>query len=155
MNYSYALCPHKDPSILLEAANCTTGEHRLVNGTNPLEGRVEICINNAWGTVCSTSFSGDEAEVICRNLGYLPPGNVLAHFTYYALAALYSTDAESPVAVRNPRFGIGTGPIFLEKLECNSKQSSLLDCDKATPTGLHHCTHEQDVGVICPGTKLT
>lgn len=71
--------PHSDPST--EAANCTTGEHRLVNGPNPLEGRVEICINNAWGTVCSTAFSENEAEVICRNLGLLPSGKVLMHIS--------------------------------------------------------------------------
>lgn len=32
------------------------------------EGRVEICINNAWGTVCDTFFGRRDAEVVCRQL---------------------------------------------------------------------------------------
>ena len=54
--------------------NCSNGDLRLVNGSNILEGRVEICINNAWGTVCTSSISEDDTEVICRQIGQLPPG---------------------------------------------------------------------------------
>ena len=52
--------------------NCKDFEIRLVNGStvNPLEGRVEVCINNAWGTICDTGFSIDDAEVICRQFGH-------------------------------------------------------------------------------------
>ena len=32
------------------------------------EGRVEICINNAWGTVCDTLFGREDATVVCRQL---------------------------------------------------------------------------------------
>ena len=51
-------------------SNCSHGDVRLVNGSNILEGRVEICINEAWGTVCDTTFSEDEANVICNQTGY-------------------------------------------------------------------------------------
>ena len=53
------------------ASNCTDGTLRLVGGTNPAEGRVEICINNAWGTVCDNGFTKEEAVVACRQLGKL------------------------------------------------------------------------------------
>jgi len=43
-----------------------------VGGSHPLEGRVEICINNAWGTICENAFSSQDAEVICRQIGELP-----------------------------------------------------------------------------------
>ena len=49
--------------------NCTDGEVRLVNGDNVLEGRLEICINRAWGTVCSDGFSEDDAHVVCKGIG--------------------------------------------------------------------------------------
>ena len=51
--------------------NCTDATLRLIGGTNPAEGRVEICINNAWGTVCDNGFTKEEAVVVCRQLGKL------------------------------------------------------------------------------------
>ena len=57
--------------------NCNTGDIRLVNGSSPLEGRLEICINNAWGTVCRDSFSSDDAGVACRQLGNITGTTVL------------------------------------------------------------------------------
>ena len=53
-------------------SNCTHGALRLIGGSNHLEGRVEICINNAWGTICDNQFSSQDAEVICRQIGELP-----------------------------------------------------------------------------------
>ena len=49
-------------------SNCSNGDIRLVNGSNQPEGRLEICVNNAWGTVCSQGFTADDAEVVCRQL---------------------------------------------------------------------------------------
>ena len=43
---------------------------RLVDGSNPLEGRVEICLNRAWGTICNNSFSISDAADVCRQLRY-------------------------------------------------------------------------------------
>lgn len=55
--------------------NCTNGDVRLVNAEVTNEGRVEICNSNAWGTVCGvSSFSDVEAQVVCKQLGYLTTG---------------------------------------------------------------------------------
>ena len=67
-----------------EMANCSDGEVRLVNGSNILEGRVEICLNNAWGTVCDNSFSEDDAQVICHQLGYKTNGELLLNLVIHS-----------------------------------------------------------------------
>ena len=52
-------------------ANCNHGELRLAGGQlDDMEGRVEICISNAWGTICDTGFNSEAAQVICRQLGH-------------------------------------------------------------------------------------
>ena len=55
------------------AGSCSDGELQLGNNTDDYDdwtrrGRVELCINNAWGTVCGTSFSVPDALVTCNQL---------------------------------------------------------------------------------------
>ena len=53
---------------------CNDTDLRLVNGANQYEGRVEICFNNIWGTICDGFWSTNDANVVCRQLGYSPTG---------------------------------------------------------------------------------
>ncbi len=52
---------------------CENGEIRLTNGRIPSEGRIEICFNGHWGTICHDGWDSREARVVCREIGY--PGN--------------------------------------------------------------------------------
>ena len=55
---------------------CTEGDVRLLEGSSRLEGRVEICKNNVWGTVCHTGWTVEDARVVCRQLGYSVVGKL-------------------------------------------------------------------------------
>ena len=70
-----------DPST--PEGQCVHGDVRLVNGTFPFEGRVEVCINNAWGTVCHNQFSTEDAGVICRAVGYPVQGALIGYNYIY------------------------------------------------------------------------
>ena len=47
---------------------CSSGDLRLVGGERVNEGRVEICVQGFWGTVCDGGFGREEAVVVCRQL---------------------------------------------------------------------------------------
>ena len=52
-----------------QAASCSNGEVRLVNGAVG-RGRVEICSGNKWGTICNDDWDESEAVVVCRQLDF-------------------------------------------------------------------------------------
>ena len=62
---------------------CADGRMRLVDGPSRYEGRVEICNNRQWGTICdnfsnypsSSIWSNLTAKVVCRQLGFIEAGN--------------------------------------------------------------------------------
>ena len=58
---------------------CTDGAVQLVSSEGVVSGsvargRVEVCTNETWGTVCDQSWSKQDAEVVCAQLGYLKSG---------------------------------------------------------------------------------
>ena len=70
----------------LEFTSCTDGDVRLIGGNTTHQGRLEMCMNNAWGSVCDSQgiFTRDEAKVACRQLGILQvEGLFLWHVDYY------------------------------------------------------------------------
>ena len=55
-------------------AYCEDGDVKLVGGINELEGRVEVCYNNLWVSICHSSWSFQDGNVVCKKLGHQPTG---------------------------------------------------------------------------------
>ncbi len=59
---------------------CEKGDIRLagdpsLRGSDPsLQGRVEVCNDEVWGTVCDDLWGNEDANVVCRQLGFWDQG---------------------------------------------------------------------------------
>ena len=51
---------------------CVNDTLRLVGGQNAKEGRVQVCYNGEWHSICSDNWSemDGEADVVCSTLDY-------------------------------------------------------------------------------------
>ena len=58
--------------IFVSALDANTGI-RLVNGSNT-SGLVEVLHDCEWRSVCDDYWTNDDADVACRQLGFLPYG---------------------------------------------------------------------------------
>ena len=63
--------------------SCVYGDLRLANsssGEGVAIGRLELCLNQAWGTVCREHFGYEEARVACRQIdGFTEEGMLGLH----------------------------------------------------------------------------
>ena len=58
---------------LFTEATCDDSDHgavRIVGGNRPYRGRLEVCMDERWGTVCDDDWTTEDAYVACRQLGY-------------------------------------------------------------------------------------
>ena len=137
-------------SIVLD---CHDGEVRLVRGRNTLQGRVEVCFDGVWGTVCSHGWSVEDTNVVCRQLGFSGSGMTeysISLSVYNSINSLIINFIGSTPSY-NGRFGRGSGPVFYADVMCGGLEARLLDCDKGVLEETN-CNHNQDAGVIClPG----
>uniref|UniRef100_A0A8B9SXZ2 Soluble scavenger receptor cysteine-rich domain-containing protein SSC5D n=1 Tax=Anas platyrhynchos TaxID=8839 RepID=A0A8B9SXZ2_ANAPL len=117
-----AACPN--------STSCTDREKiRTVGGKDGCSGRVEIWHRGTWGTLCDNAWDMRDAEVACRQqLGC--GGALKVHW--------------------NAHFGPGSGPIWMDSVDCRGTESALSDCNHVV-WGPRDCTHRRDAGVTCSG----
>ena len=66
--------------------DCNDGDIRVVGGSTPSEGTVEICFNNLWGLIGDHLWGNADTEVACRQLGYSVEG---IHMMYNIILNIY------------------------------------------------------------------
>ena len=54
---------------------CKEGSVRLQDGVIEQEGRVEVCANGVWGSVCDQLWNDTEAFVVCKQVGRAEQSN--------------------------------------------------------------------------------
>ena len=98
--------------MLLSTAvqSCTHGALWLVGGRSSNEGRVEICINGVWGTVCHSSWSSNDARVVCRQLGFSV--GVSGSGMDFALICFYTCSFSLPMPIISELFS-DISPLWL------------------------------------------
>ncbi|XP_049323451.1 antigen WC1.1-like isoform X8 [Astyanax mexicanus] len=109
-------------------SNTVHSSIRLVGSGGDCAGRLEVFHSGSWGTVSDELWDIEDAQVVCRQLQ-----------CGVALSA--------PVPVP-ARFGSGTGPIWLNEVECEGNEASLWNC-RYQLCGEDECGHKDDVGVVC------
>ena len=82
--------------------------------------------SGTWGTICSDLWDLQDAEVVCRQLGF---DGALA-------------------APRYAAFGEGIGQIWLDDVRCVGNEKYISQCGH-NGWGIHNCRHSSDASVHC------
>uniref|UniRef100_A0A3B1JJ34 SRCR domain-containing protein n=1 Tax=Astyanax mexicanus TaxID=7994 RepID=A0A3B1JJ34_ASTMX len=98
---------------------------RLADGGSRCAGRVEVLHGESWATVCDADFNQQDAEVVCRELGC----------------------GEAVDALGKSHFGSGSGPIWMDDVDCSGSESRLKNC-RSPVWGKHDCNETHNSGVI-------
>jgi hypothetical protein len=130
MTHSATMTTNEPVGVICSAGRdqaCTTGDVRLAGGSSFIEGRVEVCIGGQWGTICDDTWDNKAAAVVCKQLN-LPSSNAKGY--------------------GNARYGMGTGDILLDNVQCIGNETEILHCFTGSIMS-HNCHHKEDASVRC------
>ncbi|XP_058272783.1 deleted in malignant brain tumors 1 protein-like [Hemibagrus wyckioides] len=116
-------CDHREDAGVI----CSGQSLRLTAGPHRCSGRVEVFHGGSWSTVCDADFDQQDAEVVCRELDCGIPVEVLG----------------------SAAFGRGEGQVWTEELQCRGTESDITFCPTSSSLKHSHCSHDNDVGLIC------
>ncbi|NXC44933.1 WC11 protein, partial [Penelope pileata] len=103
---------------------------RLVNGSD-CAGRLEVFYNGTWGSICSNHMSQLTAITVCKHLNCGDGGEIERDFKY----------------------GRGSGPTWLDHIECTEQHSSLWQC-QSDPWDPQSCDNRaEETHISCTGRK--
>ncbi|CAB4069302.1 Protein bark beetle [Lepeophtheirus salmonis] len=122
----------KQPIKLLD--NSSDYVVRLVGGSTTHEGRLEIKIDDVWGTVCNFGWTIESAAIACQQIG-----GVLNPEDWLILPGQLPDYEEGPIHLSNVR----CGPLDTDIRYCLNSES--------TSDFYGSCNHNNDVGIKCFG----
>lgn len=128
---------------------CNETDVRLMDGSTPSNGRVEICVNGIWGSVCDDNWGIKDANVVCQQLGY---NGCKFYFTkVFNHSVTHAPPASIPL-LNHHVFLNTTIPFYhLDEFRCYGNESLLSDCQHGD-IGIHDCLEFfEEAGVICNG----
>ena len=127
-----------------------TGDVRLTHFGRDTKGRLEVCYDGYWGSVCRDYYSNNIiAGVVCKQLGYAAAGqwiNIEGHtfifshiHTFIYPGRMFSVYRQLPFI-----------PIVLDDLSCTGNENTLLECCHVAE--LHNCF--STIGIECAGMYM-
>uniref|UniRef100_A0A8C4H436 SRCR domain-containing protein n=1 Tax=Dicentrarchus labrax TaxID=13489 RepID=A0A8C4H436_DICLA len=124
-------CALSDSSSYILNLTCSDSV-RLVDGTSPCSGRLEVKSdqsNQWWSSVCEDDFDQQDAEVVCRELG-----------------------CGAPSVLQGALYGEVEAPMWTKEFQCGGHESALLDC-RSSGSARNTCSPGKAVGLTCSGRR--
>ena len=132
----------------LEPGECTSGSIRLNGGTIDKEGRVEVCVNGVWGSICDDGWDTTDAIVVCRQLGYSNSSSCIS-FSYVCVCFHHvSAGISEHYTYGGNHFGASLGPLVYSDMQCEGWEKSIEECTKKNHLEIQ-CSHDTIAGVTC------
>ncbi len=158
-------------------SDCSDGDVRLTGGNTEYEGRLEVCINRMWGTVCIDDYYYNSyyyystyysyfyslsyyssvvklSRIVCHQLGHQELGNMLVLYMCSFGLTINILKGAVVYSSWHNTFEPSDKPIMFKYMDCEGAESRLLECSNNFFID-RQCTHRNDIGIKCEGTIFT